>query len=385
MASMTLEKVLALPESLQPNTVYIIKSLTETKVTLQFTNSKGDAVFELKAVDDQAVKDIIAAVLVKLLGEANGIATLDGNKQLTSSQLPSVPWNKLTGVPDFPAVSPTGALSVDTTGNSATSTKLAGKISIESTGDVVWKITDFDGGSNVSAAATLREFADVAGSYFSESSVVPLTFDKNGRLVAVGVATPISIDWDKLKNVPKLVADLGASPGSTIQVTWSDITGKPTTLSGYGITVGWTDITDKPTTLSGYGITVGWSDIGSKPTTLTGYGITVGWSDIGSKPTTTAGYGITDAISTDMITDLPTSGKLLKVNSDNVLPSDISGKSATTEKLTTSRKLEFIGDATGSAQFDGSSDIQVALTVVGGTGGSGATANVVHPFLFMGK
>ena len=366
MASMTLEKVLALPESLQPNTVYIIKSLTETKVTLQFTNSKGDAVFELKAVDDQAVKDIIAAVLVKLLGEANGIATLDGNKQLTSSQLPSVPWNKLTGVPDFPAVSPTGALSADTTGNSATSTKLAGKISIESTGDVVWKITNFDGGSNVSAAATLREFAGVAGSYFSESSVAPLTFDKNGRLIAAGVATPISIDWDKLKNVPKLVADLGASPGSAIQVTWSDVTGKPTTLSGYGITVGW-------------------SDIGSKPTTLAGYGITVGWSDIGSKPTTVSGYGITDAISTSMITDTPTSGKLLKVNSDNVLPSDISGKSATTEKLATSRKLEFIGDATGSAQFDGSSDIQVALTVVGGTGGSGATANVVHPFLFMGK
>lgn len=366
MASMTLEKVLALPETLQPNTVYIVKSLTETKVTLQFTNSKGDAVFELKAVDDQAVKDILATVLVGLMGEANGIATLDGNKKLTSAQIPSIPWAKLTNVPDFPAVSATGEITADTSGNAATSTKLASKVSIESTGDVLWKIEEFDGGSNVSATAALKEFTDIAGGYFSESSVVPLTIDKNGRVVAVGQPVAISIDWNKLKNVPALVAGLGSSTDNTLKVAWTDITGKPTTLSGYGISVDW-------------------SDIGSKPTTLAGYGIAVTWSDIGNTPTTLAGYGITDALGAGMITDKPTAGKVLKVNKDNVLPSDISGKSATAEKLATARKLEFTGDATGFAEFDGGSDIQVNLTVVGGTGGAGAAVSVVHPFLFMGK
>lgn len=366
MASMTLEKVLALPETLQPNTVYIVKSLTETKVTLQFTNSKGDAVFELKAVDDQAVKDILAAVLVGLMGEANGIATLDGNKKLTSAQIPSIPWTKLTNVPDFPAVSATGEITADTSGNAATSTKLASKVSIESTGDVLWKIADFDGSSNVTADAKLKEFTGVAGGYFSESSVVSLTIDKNGRITGVGPATDISIDWSKLKNVPALIAGLGSSSDNTIKVAWGDVGNKPTTLSGYGISVNWTDV-------------------GNKPTTLAGYGITVGWSDIEDKPTTIAGFGITDALSTEMVTEIPSPGKLLKVNSSSVLPSDISGKSATTDKLAASRKLEFTGDVTGSAQFDGSSDIQVNLTMVGGTGGSGTAVNVVHPFLFMGK
>jgi hypothetical protein len=68
---------------------------------------------------------------------------------------------------------------------------------------------------------------------------------------------------------------------------WSGITGKPTTLAGYGITDGgtpatfaWSGITGTPTTLAGYGITDGgtpatypWANISGKPTTLAGYGI----------------------------------------------------------------------------------------------------------------
>jgi hypothetical protein len=130
---------------------------------------------------------------------------------------------------------------------------------------------------------------------------------------------------------------------------FSDITSKPTTISGYGITdalaigtssttamagdttFAFADITSKPTTISGYGITdalaigtssttamagdttFAFADITSKPTTISGYGITdaltigtssttamagdttFAFADITSKPTTISGYGITDA------------------------------------------------------------------------------------------
>ena len=131
---------------------------------------------------------------------------------------------------------------------------------------------------------------------------------------------------------------------------FSDITSKPTTISGYGITdalaigtssttamagdttFAFADITSKPTTISGYGITdalaigtssttamagdttFAFADITSKPTTISGYGITdalaigtssttamagdttFAFSEITSKPTTISGYGITDAL-----------------------------------------------------------------------------------------
>jgi hypothetical protein len=97
------------------------------------------------------------------------------------------------------------------------------------------------------------------------------------------------------------------------------ITGKPTTLSGYGITdaaplnhtQAFSTITATPTTLAGYGITDAaalshshaFSSLTGKPTTLAGYGIadaaplshTQAFSTITATPTTLSGYGITDA------------------------------------------------------------------------------------------
>lgn len=78
---------------------------------------------------------------------------------------------------------------------------------------------------------------------------------------------------------------IGASGGGGGPAAWADITGKPTTIAGYGITdavVRFDQLGSKPTTLAGYGITdaqsatgnVAWSRITTRPTTLTGYGIT---------------------------------------------------------------------------------------------------------------
>ena len=131
--------------------------------------------------------------------------------------------------------------------------------------------------------------------------------------------------------------------------SFASITGKPTTLAGYGITdatsnnnpaftgavdftgatsidfntvtinnLEFADISTTPTTLAGYGITDGFdgdygslsntptlfsgvfADLTSKPTTIAGYGITDAFDgafgSLSGTPTTLSGYGITDAL-----------------------------------------------------------------------------------------
>ena len=115
--------------------------------------------------------------------------------------------------------------------------------------------------------------------------------------------------------------------------TFSALTGKPTTIAGYGITDAFdgvfASLSSKPTTIAGYGITDAltlgttattalagntalfsgaFSALTGKPTTIAGYGITDAFSGAFSaltgKPTTIAGYGITDAASTSADIDI---------------------------------------------------------------------------------
>jgi hypothetical protein len=74
---------------------------------------------------------------------------------------------------------------------------------------------------------------------------------------------------------------------TTFDGAFSSLTGKPTTISGYGITDAFdgafSSLTGKPTTISGYGITDAFDGV---------------FNSLTSKPTTVAGYGITDALNT---------------------------------------------------------------------------------------
>ena len=155
---------------------------------------------------------------------------------------------------------------------------------------------------------------------------------------------------------------------------WADVTSKPTTISGYGITdamstshaangitstnitnwnsaygwgnhaglyrpvswvPAWTDITGKPTTISGYGITDAMSTShaanGITSTNITNWNSAYGWgnhaglyrpvawvpawADVTSKPTTISGYGITDAMSTSHVANGITSTNITNWNS----------------------------------------------------------------------
>lgn len=197
----------------------------------------------------------------------------------------------------------------------------------------------------------------------------------------------------------------GGGGGGSGSSAWVDITGKPTTLSGYGITdavtaaamsayvssaipvsYSWSSITSKPTTLSGYGITdaltstatialiaasvvatLDWSTITSKPTTIGGYGITnaytksevdaliptsFSFSTITSKPTTLSGYGITDAYT--------------KAEVDGLIPSSYAWSAITSTPTT----LSGYGITSGLKTINGNSIFGLGdITISGGGGG----------------
>lgn len=92
-----------------------------------------------------------------------------------------------------------------------TALKLSTPRTISTTGDATYSVS-FDGSTNVSSAITLANSGVTAGTYNALATQVrPFTVDAKGRITGVG--TPVDI-----------------TP------PWSAVTGKPTTLNGYGIT-----------------------------------------------------------------------------------------------------------------------------------------------------
>lgn len=105
----------------------------------------------------------------------------------------------------------TGVVTINNiTGNSATATALQTSRTIAISGDGTWSV-NFDGSSNVSSTLTLTNTGVVNGTYSSATQTYALTIDSKGRITSVGAPTTITPDW-------------------------VNITSKPTTILGYGIT-----------------------------------------------------------------------------------------------------------------------------------------------------
>lgn len=191
------------------------------------------------------------------------------------------------------------------------------------------------------------------------------------------------------------------TPGtSNFSGSFNDLTNKPTTIAGYGITDAFSgdfdDLTDKPTTISGYGITDAYISGGT--ITLGSNSITPGTSnfsgafnDLTGKPTTLAGYGITDAnISNGTITlgnntltpgtsnfsgafvDL--TGKPTTLSGYGITDANISSGVITLGNNTitplTSSDVTSTYNALGTDPVNG---IAVAQAIAGGGGGGGTT------------
>ena len=99
------------------------------------------------------------------------------------------------------------------------------------------------------------------------------------------------------------VTSASASGGGALSYNNSSgvFTYTPPNLSNFLTTVSFANLTGKPTTIAGYGITdVTWANLGSKPTTIAGFGITDAFdgvfSSLTGRPNSISGYGITDPI-----------------------------------------------------------------------------------------
>lgn len=174
---------------------------------------------------------ITDAVASSLLGAANGVATLASDGKVPASQLPSFVDDVLefANFAGLPATGSTGTIYVTldtnkiyrwsgssyieigpTSGNADTALKLSTPRTISATGDAAWTVS-FDGSANVTAALTLANSGATAGTYNNSATAVsPITVDDKGRVTGIGAAV-------------------------TITPAWASISGKPTTLSGFGI------------------------------------------------------------------------------------------------------------------------------------------------------
>ena len=102
--------------------------------------------------------------------------------------------------------------------------------------------------------------------------------------------------------------------------------------------------------------------------------IVLNWDAIEEKPTTLAGYGITDAVNSDMIVDVPTANKVLKLDANGKLPTDITGNAATANKLAVAVNIGINGDdvVANAVSFDGSQGINIPV-VLSNTGVAAGT------------
>lgn len=100
-------------------------------------------------------------------------------------------------------------LEADVVGNAATASKLQTAVNVKVEGDVVEANVEFDGSKELIIPVALKETGVSAGTY------VKVTINEKGQVVGTGVLTPEDIpglDWTKI------------------------VSGKPTTIAGYGIT-----------------------------------------------------------------------------------------------------------------------------------------------------
>jgi len=140
------------------------------------------------------------------------------------------------------------------------------------------------------ATQTRDEFTATAGqTSFATSGYTPNYLD----VYLNGVHLDTS-DYTATNGSDVVLASGAALNDELVVVAWS-------AFEAYNVS--FTNLTDKPTTISGYGITDAFdgafSSLTGTPTTISGYGITDAfdgaYSSLTGTPTTLSGYGITDA------------------------------------------------------------------------------------------
>lgn len=252
-------------------------------ITNAYTKTESDTALGAKVT---ANVNITAGTATKITYDAKGLV-LSGTT-LAASDIPSLDATKIT----------TGTLTVGTSGNAGTATKLATARTIATSGDVTGTATSFDGSGNITISTTLATITDSGTGTFKK-----ITTDGKGRVT--GTVAVAQADITALLGAGSItntmlangaVANLsGTNTGDETASTIKTKLGV-TTLSG-------SNTGDQTITLTGDATGSG---TGSFAVTLANSGVTAGtYKSVtvdgkgritaGTNPTTLGGYSISDA------------------------------------------------------------------------------------------
>lgn len=312
---------------------------TATKLANTRTISLTGGVTGSVSFDGSANASI--ATTITGLGTANGIATLDSNGQVPSTQLPSYVDDVLEylNVAAFP-----------TTG-------VAGKIYVETTGNTTYRWS-----GSAYLKITSGEVSSVAG----KTGVVTLT------KADVGLSN-VDNTADSAKNVAS-----AAKLATARTLSWTgDVTGSTSfdgtadkattlTLAASGVTAG----TYKSVTVDTKGRVTGGNEVVTGLVTAT---TATGVSNVATTNSNTY-LNVTEKVGTAAATSTGTSTQIIGAGTVTVASDaagkvtitgaqSITGNAATATKLQTARNFTLSKGATGSASFDGSDNANIDVTI----------------------
>lgn len=298
------------------------------------------------------------------LGANSGVATLDAGGKLTTAQIPTSlvgalvyqgTWNATTNSPAL--VSGTG------TKGQYYKVSVAGTTAID--GKSQWIVGDliiYDGTTWDRVEGDSTEVTSVAGRV---GAVVLAASDISG------LSSSASVDTTNAANITSGTLPVGRLPAMTGGDVTSPSGSAVLTLAASGVTAStYGSATQVPT------ITV---DAKGRALGIVNTTITPAFSSLTGKPTTVTGYGITDAVVvTDVINAshggtgtagtltgyVKAAGTAAMTASATIPGADVSGNIAgSAASLTTARNINVTTDATGTASFNGTADINIALTL----------------------
>lgn len=260
-------------------------------------------------------------------------------------------WNNTTGVLTFTPANQDFQLS-DLTDVSGSSPQVGHVLKWDGTQWIGAPDSGGGGGGGI-------ELDDLSVTQASASGTGSLTYNSTG---GVFTYTPPDLSaYATTASVPTELFDLGISDGTNGQVLTTDGSGNLTftTVTGGGGSTAWADITGKPTTIAGFGITDAFDG---------------DYTSLNNTPTTLAGYGITDAPSslTDLSITDGTNGQVLTTDgSGNFTFTTITGGGSAitiqdegTDLSTAATTINFVGTGVSATGTGGVKTI----TINGGSG-----------------
>ncbi len=180
---------------------------------------------------------------------------------------------------------------------------------------------------------------------------------------------------------------MGSGSVAATSNIWSNISGTPTTIAGYGITDAFDgaygSLTGTPSTFTPSAHNQAWSTITGTPTTISGYGISDAFDgafgSLSGTPTTISGYGITDAQATLVSgTNIKTVNGTTLLGSGNITISGGSG-SGTDSATVSSIILADVDSAYVQARQSGGSGgislTDLSVTTASASGGGALSYN----------